>query len=42
MRFLQQEGFTLGVHDILTVRKADKKRKQFMEASRQIGLLFYV
>ncbi|XP_050313380.1 DNA-directed RNA polymerase I subunit RPA1 [Anthonomus grandis grandis] len=36
-RFLQQEGFTLGVHDILTVRKADKSRKKIIQESRQIG-----
>lgn len=35
--FLQLEGFTLGVHDILTVRKADRKRKKIIEDSRRIG-----
>ncbi|KAH1018463.1 hypothetical protein HUJ05_006231 [Dendroctonus ponderosae] len=35
--FLQLEGFTLGVHDILTVRKADRKRKKIIEESRRIG-----
>ncbi|KAG5891414.1 hypothetical protein JTB14_031480 [Gonioctena quinquepunctata] len=37
MRFLQQEGFTLGVHDILTVRRADAKRKKLIKSSREIG-----
>ncbi|KAJ8947653.1 hypothetical protein NQ318_009537 [Aromia moschata] len=37
MRFLQQEGFTLGVHDILTVRKADRKRRDIIRRSREIG-----
>ncbi|CAH1164054.1 unnamed protein product [Phaedon cochleariae] len=37
MRFLQQEGFTLGVHDILTVSKADKKRTEIINNSRRIG-----
>ncbi|KAJ8931587.1 hypothetical protein NQ314_015479 [Rhamnusium bicolor] len=37
MRFLQQEGFTLGVHDILTVRRADVKRREIIKNSRKIG-----
>lgn len=37
-RFLQQEGFTLGVHDILTVRRADIKRRKIIERARGIGL----
>lgn len=37
-RFLQQEGFTLGVHDILTVEKADKKRRKVIKESRKIGV----
>ncbi|CAG9861401.1 unnamed protein product [Phyllotreta striolata] len=37
MRFLQQEGFTLGVHDILTVKKADRKRKDIVSECRRIG-----
>ncbi|KAL3272242.1 hypothetical protein HHI36_022725 [Cryptolaemus montrouzieri] len=35
--FLQQEGFTLGVRDILTVPSADKKRKKIIKNSRKIG-----
>lgn len=38
MRFLQQEGFTLGVRDILTVRKADSKRKKIIKDSREKGV----
>lgn len=38
MSFLQHEGFTLGVRDILTVRKADKKRKKLINESRTIGI----
>lgn len=38
MRFLQQEGFTLGVRDILTVRKADSKRRKIIKKSREIGV----
>ncbi|CAG9831713.1 unnamed protein product [Diabrotica balteata] len=37
MRFLQQEGFTLGVHDILTVERADVRRRQIIKDCRQIG-----
>ncbi|EFA05003.1 DNA-directed RNA polymerase I subunit RPA1-like Protein [Tribolium castaneum] len=37
-RFLQKEGFTLGVHDILTVEKADQRRRQIIEGARKIGL----
>lgn len=36
-RFLQREGFTLGVHDILTVETADKKRKEIIRKARKIG-----
>lgn len=36
-RFLQQEGFTLGVHDILTVPKADRKRQEIIKKARLIG-----
>ncbi|CAG9767764.1 unnamed protein product [Ceutorhynchus assimilis] len=36
-RFLQQEGFTLGVHDILTLQPADKERKKIISESRKIG-----
>lgn len=38
MSFLQREGFTLGVRDILTVRKADHKRKKLIKESRTIGI----
>ncbi|CAH2001255.1 unnamed protein product [Acanthoscelides obtectus] len=37
-RFLQQDSFTLGVRDILTVKKADAKRKRVMNQARQIGV----
>lgn len=37
-RFLQKEGFTLGVHDILTMEKADARRKEIIKESRKIGL----
>nr|XP_023014677.1 DNA-directed RNA polymerase I subunit RPA1 isoform X1 [Leptinotarsa decemlineata] len=37
MYFLQQEGFTLGVRDILTVPQADAKRKKLIKSCRQIG-----
>ncbi|KAJ8970269.1 hypothetical protein NQ317_017164 [Molorchus minor] len=37
MSFLQQEGFTLGVHDILTVKRADRKRSEIIRKSREIG-----
>ncbi|XP_066149248.1 DNA-directed RNA polymerase I subunit RPA1 isoform X2 [Euwallacea fornicatus] len=36
-RFLQQEGFTLGVHDILILKPADEKRKKIIKKSREIG-----
>ncbi|RZB40094.1 DNA-directed RNA polymerase I subunit RPA1 [Asbolus verrucosus] len=36
-RFLQKEGFTLGVRDILTVEQADAKRRQIIKKSRSIG-----
>ncbi|KAL1509795.1 hypothetical protein ABEB36_004477 [Hypothenemus hampei] len=36
-RFLQQDGFTLGVHDILTVPTADQERKKLIKKSRKIG-----
>ncbi|KAF7282113.1 hypothetical protein GWI33_003228 [Rhynchophorus ferrugineus] len=35
--FLQQEGFTLGVEDILTVTSADAERKKIIKDSRKIG-----
>lgn len=35
--FLQIEGFTLGVHDILVTEKADKKRRKIIEKSRRTG-----
>lgn len=35
--FLQSEGFTLGVHDILVVEKADKERTKIIKESRLIG-----
>jgi DNA-directed RNA polymerase I subunit RPA1 len=35
--FLQWEGFTLGVNDILVVEKADKERKEIIKESRTIG-----
>lgn len=35
--FLQIEGFTLGVHDILVTAKADKKRSKIIEKSRRTG-----
>lgn len=37
MRFLQQEGFTLGVHDILTVKRADRRRREIIKDCRKIG-----
>ncbi|XP_060534610.1 DNA-directed RNA polymerase I subunit RPA1 isoform X2 [Cylas formicarius] len=36
-RFLQQDGFTLGVRDILTTQSADRKRKKCILNLRQIG-----
>ncbi|KAF6210828.1 hypothetical protein GE061_013939 [Apolygus lucorum] len=35
--FLQTEGFTLGVEDILVVEKADAERKKIVDAVREIG-----
>lgn len=35
--YLQISGFTLGVEDILVVRKSDQKRREIIEACRQIG-----
>jgi DNA-directed RNA polymerase I subunit RPA1 len=35
--FLQWEGFTLGVHDILAMEDADKERKKIIKESRKIG-----
>lgn len=35
--FLQYEGFTLGVHDILVLAEADKKRAEIVEESRHVG-----
>ena len=37
--FLQWEGFTLGVHDILVLADADKKRSEIVQESRKIGRL---
>jgi DNA-directed RNA polymerase I subunit RPA1 len=35
--FLQWEGFTLGVHDILVLDDADEKRQKLVEESRKVG-----
>lgn len=35
--FLQWEGFTLGVHDILVLADADKKRRKIVKESRKVG-----
>jgi DNA-directed RNA polymerase I subunit RPA1 len=35
--FLQWEGFTLGVHDILVLAEADKKRTKIVNESRVVG-----
>ncbi|XP_059472140.1 DNA-directed RNA polymerase I subunit RPA1 [Neocloeon triangulifer] len=35
--YLQNDGFTLGVADILVLRKADKKRSKAINESRMIG-----
>lgn len=35
--FLQWQGFTLGVHDILVTAKADEKRAEIIEESRKVG-----
>lgn len=37
MSFLQREGFTLSVQDILVLRRADKKRKKLIQEARKIG-----
>nr|XP_022906848.1 DNA-directed RNA polymerase I subunit RPA1 [Onthophagus taurus] len=36
--YLQIDGFTLGVKDILVMEKADEKRKEVVEKSREIGV----
>lgn len=35
--FLQREGFTLGVKDILVTREADAARRKIIQESREIG-----
>ncbi|XP_037942906.1 DNA-directed RNA polymerase I subunit RPA1 [Teleopsis dalmanni] len=35
--FLQREGFTLGVHDILVSKEADNKRRRIIKECREIG-----
>lgn len=35
--FLQREGFTLGVQDILVLPEADKKRKKVIKKSRNVS-----
>lgn len=35
--FLQREGFTLGVRDILVTNEADHKRRKIIQESREIG-----
>lgn len=35
--FLQQEGFTLGTHDILVTERADRARTRIVRESRRIG-----
>lgn len=35
--FLQWEGFTLGVHDILVLEKADNRRAEIVKDSRTVG-----
>lgn len=35
--FLQREGFTLGVEDILVIESADEKRIKYIEEARKIG-----
>lgn len=37
--FLQWEGFTLGVHDILVLEDADKRRSEIVKESRKVGKL---
>jgi DNA-directed RNA polymerase I subunit RPA1 len=34
--FLQTEGFSLGVADILVLKKADKKRQNVIQQLRQV------
>lgn len=41
--FLQREGFTLGVHDILVLPLADKNRKKIIKKCRKVcNLNFYI
>ncbi|GJQ80589.1 putative DNA-dependent RNA polymerase [Trypoxylus dichotomus] len=35
--FLQREGFTLGVYDILVTEEANSKRKKIIQESRKVG-----
>lgn len=35
--FLQREGFTLGVKDILVTAEADAERRKIIQESREIG-----
>lgn len=35
--FLQREGFTLGVHDILITAEADESRRKIIKECRQVG-----
>lgn len=35
--FLQTEGFTLGVKDILVTAEADKKRREIIQECRRVG-----
>lgn len=37
--FLQWEGFTLGVHDILVLEDAEKRRSEIVRDSRKVGKL---
>lgn len=37
-RFLQEEGFTLGVKDILCIKQADEERQKIIKESRKIGI----
>lgn len=37
INFLQLEGFTLGVEDILVVKDADKERSKYIKSLRKIG-----
>lgn len=36
--FLQRDGFTLGVYDILVQKYADKKRDNVIKQSREMGV----